>query len=850
MSQNPFAPNLSSDSKEPLANPVPHDSMSAVLLKATRIVLVVFIFLLPLFFLPGLWATLGFQKVLLALGATCVSTVALSLLMLRQNRLASVVPFAWLSFLGFVFVAGVSALFSNSPGDAFRGSVLEIDTVAFLLVLAGVMTLPLVLQRSKKYTMRALEAFLVSSAVLLFYVVIRFFLGPVFPLDSFGSVVSSPLGGFNDLAIFAGLSILVSLMTMLLLPLRMVFQGILAVVTVLSLIVLATVNFFFVWLIVGFFGLLMLLYIVSRDRLFVEVEKTAIDDSSPGWILTALTVLVCAASAWFIIMGDAASTQVSRMFGIEYLEVRPSLSATVDIVRNVYADDLLLGTGPNQFISAWRQFKDPSINNTLFWSVDFGSGSGYLTTIAATTGVLGLIAFLIFQVSYLWYGVRLLFHAKDTDVFWYFVAAVSFVASVFLWLLSYLYVPGHTVLLLAALFTGISFAAGATVTPERVKSIPLVTNRQRGFGLMAVAILLITGSVGVLLMVGEQYVAHATFNSSQATATDIAVIDQAAAVAYEQYQDDTFLGVRSRIALLEMEQLLQLPEPSEGDQRQFLDVSERAIALANLAIENSPENPQHHAVLANVFNNLALAGVDGALARATSSLATAESIDPLNPVYALLEAQMAARRGDAGSARQALQVALSKKRNYTEALYLLAQIDIAEGDTDAAIQTTLSIISLEPNNPTRYYQLGILLTAANRGEEAVLAYGRALEIDPQYANARYLRALQVAQAGQTETALSELKLVQASNPENEQLAAVISQLEEGVEFQAPASDAVEIPVGEQAPQQDADTVTSPVAPDTDLLTPLNPVPDQSEDEVADVEPAEEPLNESEGDTTQ
>jgi len=818
MSQNLFTPNFQQNTgKEQLPQSVTKDALSSVLLRISRLILVGFTLVLPVFFVPGLWATLGFQKVLLALGVVTVAVIVLSLLMLRQNKLSSILPFAWLSFIAFVGVSGLSAILSDS----------ETGTVAFSLVMLGVMTLPFVLQQSKRYTMLLFQAFALSTAALLFYVVTRLFLGPVAALNSFGSVTSSPIGGFNDLAVFAGLSILFSLLTMLLLPLRLLFQGLLAAIVSLALLVLVAANFLFVWLVIGFFGLLLLLYLVSRDRLFIDIETTPVDEFSPNWILTAITVVVCLVSAWFIVLGNSAASVGSQLFGVEYLEVRPSFSATVDIAKAVYAEDLLFGSGPNQFISAWRLHKDPTINSTLFWDTDFTAGSGYVSTLAVTTGVIGLMAFVLFQCFYILYGFRLLFMARSSDLFWYFVAAVSFVSATFLWLMSYLYVPSHTLLLLAALFTGITFAAGSAITPARMVHIKLVTNRQRGFGLMALAILLITGSIGTALTVGQQYQAYASFNKVQASSESIQEIDLQAAAAYAQYQDDAFLGIRSRIALLEMNNLLTIAEPSETDQQQFVTTSERALALTNLAIETSPENPEHYAVLSAVFNNLARAGVDGALARATSSLASAVEVDPYNPVYALLGAQMSAQRGDAVAARAALEEALTLKGNFTEALYLLAQLDIAEGNAEAAIATTQAIISLEPNNPTRYYQLGILQTAVGEVEAAFAAYSAALELDPQYANARYLRALLLVESGQPDVAVSELRIVLENNPDNQQLRAVIQQIETGAELVIPVQDAVEVPVSEQSPNQVDDTVISPSVPDSDLLTPLNVVSEEN-----------------------
>ena len=144
-------------------------------------------------------------------------------------------------------------------------------------------------------------------------------------------------------------------------------------------------------------------------------------------------------------------------------------------------------------------------------------------------------------------------------------------------------------------------------------------------------------------------------------------------------------------------------------------------------------------------------------------------------------------------ARTEIDAALALKSNYTQALLLLAQLEINEGNTELAIATTRNIIQLEPNNPTRYLQLGVLLTANENFVEAVAAYREALMIDPYHANARYLLALIYLNNDQTEVALQELKLVQSTNQDNVELKDLIGQIEAG-EFSSSQNLDIDIPV--------------------------------------------------------
>jgi tetratricopeptide (TPR) repeat protein len=338
---------------------------------------------------------------------------------------------------------------------------------------------------------------------------------------------------------------------------------------------------------------------------------------------------------------------------------------------------------------------------------------------------------------------------------------------------------------------------------------------------MVIAILFISSAMGAWFTYGKQYVAQASFAQAQATQTEPAVLDQAALSSFTLYPDDQFLSVRSRLALFEMNRLLGITEPSEADQQQFIAASNQALTFADAAVAQAANEPSHYAVLAAVYNNLAIAGVENAVERATTSISTAQALDPKNPTYALLTAQLAANRGDVEASRFALQQALQQKNNFAQALYLLAQIDIAEGNQEAAIATTQAIIRLEPNNPTRYYQLGILQSSAENAPAAKQAYTQAIQLDPNFANARYLLALLQIADGELDAALSGLQFIQAANPDNEELSALITTLESG---EVPELATVNSePVNENQPVLADDGVTSTVLPDSDLLTPLNTV---------------------------
>lgn len=822
MSENLFIPKIKPVEKSTKEDVVisKTDDVGTVLQKVAQYAVITLLGLLPIFFMPGLWASLGFDKSILTIGVSVVVVIMVSLMTLRRSKALTTLPISLGLFWAIVLVATVSGLLSGDTQEAMRGSVLETQTAAFLGVLGLAMTIPLVLQGSKIMSVKALALFTVVASILLTYNLLRIIFGADFlPFGSFGSVTISPIGGFNDLAIFAGLMIILSLITLVQLPLKNWLQSALFGLILISLVVLSVVNFFNIWIIVGFFGLLVFLYLLSRDTLFKNTDDLPVP-KSPRLLIVA-TAIVCVVSAVFIVVGEYAGGKINQFTEVNYFEVQPTLGATMDIAQSVYSENILLGIGPNRFADAWRQYKDRSINETLFWDTDFNAGSGYVPTLFVNLGLLGGLLIVVFHVYFVYLGYRMLLRSKHQDSFWYYFGAVSFAAACFIWGMSYVYVPGTAILLLGAVFTGFTFVAAGSLLPNMVRTIPLAINRQRGFFLMAAIILAVTVSVGVLFSVSKQYVAQAQFGKASATAESVTAFEAASLSSFGLYPDDRFVSARAQVQLANLSSLLGIQTPSQEEQQRFLNAAEQAIVFAEQAIAKDATNPDNHAVLASIYSNLALAGVDGAQERAEASLAEAQRLDPLNPGYRLIAAQLAARTGNLPAAREEIAAALNLKSNYTEALYLSAQLDIGEGNTESAVATTRAIVTLEPNNPTRYFQLGVLLSANNNLAEAIEAYKAAVILNPAYANARYLLALSYLDNDQSDLALEQLRIVQQTNEGNEELRALIGQVESGNYVTAP-SPSLDVPVNEVAPSEGfGDTVTTSGDVDSDLVTPVN-----------------------------
>ncbi|TSA17525.1 MAG: tetratricopeptide repeat protein [Nitrosopumilales archaeon] len=72
-----------------------------------------------------------------------------------------------------------------------------------------------------------------------------------------------------------------------------------------------------------------------------------------------------------------------------------------------------------------------------------------------------------------------------------------------------------------------------------------------------------------------------------------------------------------------------------------------------------------------------------------------------------------------------------------------------EGDTEEALIAYDKALELDPNHVSAWNNKGITLSRLKRFEEAIMCYDKAIEIEPQYANAWYNKANALRNFGQS-----------------------------------------------------------------------------------------------------
>jgi len=800
-----------------IARPV--DTLAGFFLRLNQFLILALLAIVPFIFIPGM---IGPFKTFFAIFVVLVCVVVSSFGILRQGVTLQSFPVILLAWFGVVMAMFVSAVLSNDVIYSLRGDMIEPQTVAFLVLLGVIMLLVYSFGRDKKVALWMIVIPIVTTTILAIHQLTRFFLTDTF--FDFGVLSSSSdtlIGNFNDLGIFLTAGILIMLIAVVQLKLRRVMMGGLLALLVLNLLVLMVVNISYLWIVLGFTSLLLLMFLLTRDRFMGQSPRL----NTPPFIPSVIMTFVFVISVVFFVGGSNLGTVVSSWVGVSYIEVRPSITATLDVTRQILSDNAFTGIGPNRFADAWQLYKDQSINQTIFWNTGFFSGASYILTWFATTGIIGIIAWLVFFLVFLYRGVKTLFIVESRDPFWFFVGTVSFVLALYLWGTMWLYSSGSVILIFTAMMTGLYLMAERALyfTNEIIIPKPFTSTRM-GFALIAVVMLMVITTVATGYTVAQQFTSlttylHATDGVEGVDATS--QISTNLLRAHSFYPSDVFLRDIIAYQFRGLNSLLSASELDASQKQQLNNIIDTMVKVSNDLVQFRPYRARNWATVGDVYALLAQIDNGGtAFARANEAYQKAIILDPLNPYYPLQIGLLEIRSGDRALGRVKLAKALELKKNYVEALGVLSQLDIEEGNIVEAIRTTEALVMFEPDNYSRFYQLGILYGAAENRELALGAFSRAIEINPQFANARYMYALHLYSEGKLEEAIKELESVLVLDTDNTLVSTVIETMQDGTfkpDFKLTTSS-----VNEPATVtvQD-DVVTTNEVPDSNFISSVN-----------------------------
>lgn len=743
-------------------------------------------------FIPSATIPFLYTKVtVLALGV--LVTLALFILARLTRGNIIVPPLPLLGALWLVPAAYLlSSLFSGvGIQNGFFGTELEPDTFGFVLLLSVLATLTaLAFRRTQSYQMFFKTVAIIFGLVLVSQVLF-ILVGRVAP--NLVSPTANLVGSFADLGMFVGLGITMSLLALRLLPITGRTRTLMFVGGAVGLFIVALVNSPFVWGLIALVSLgLFIEAIMHRrssgddsdlDGVALMLAENDVEEDAGSSRSLAAPLVTLAVSLFFLIGGATIGNALVTAFGTNVVDVRPSWQSTFDIGSHTYASSPLFGSGPGTFSTQWVKFRDRSLNDTIFWNVDFSSGIGFIPSSFVTTGLVGALAWIGFIALFLFFGLRALLLRLPQDSFVRYVSVASFTGMLYVLALAIFNVPGPIVLVAGFLLAGIFVSSLRYGAQAREWGVIFSRSPRVGFIIVFGLTLLLLASIVAAYVVVERYLASVAYSESTAalTAGNLDAAETAIARSILFAPSDRAYQLAAGVGIARMNNVASDTTLAAADaQQQFQQALSGSIEAALTATRLGPNNYQNWAILGNVYQTVVPLNIEGAYENAKSAYDRAVALNPTSPTLPFVLAQLEIANKNPVAAEENLMQAINLKRDYTQAIFLLSQLAVEQGRAREALEAAEAAAYFAPNDPVVLFQVGILRSANGDNPGAIAALSRSKELNPQYANARFFLAVMYGISGQFAQAVTELEGVAALSPENaEAVAADLAALRAG-----------------------------------------------------------------------
>lgn len=753
--------------------------------KTSFLITLSLLFLLPIFFIPGGALTLENAKAALFSFGILATLLVFVWESWREGSLTwpKSLFLTTTAILPLIYL--LSAFLSTPTMLALFGYNLEVGTFGYILFGSLLLTLAAVIFSDSSRALQSLVVLFASlSLVTLFAAVKVFFNGNHLVWGNFFRNTDTPIGSWTDLGVSLGLLAIFSAFAIGMIPMKRVAKVFLCVIFALSTILLMIVNFSGAFALTLGASILLCLYFAKVEKHFLYSSRGNGDRVFEPMILPIVLGVI---SLLFIINPNISATRgtlgdaVASAFKIDNSNVRPSLSATLNISKAVLSEVALLGSGPNTFGNDWLIHKPLDINATPFWAVAFPFGIGFIPTQIATTGILGTALWLLFFVFFIGLGIKVLGHIPESRAE-RFTLISTFLIALFLWTASFFYVPSATVLLLAFLFSGIFVAMNRKIGTIPTKKILLGESSQISLASVLVLIFITIGAfylgwVGVERTISALHWKKA-IDLSNTEGVSLSSIEDELLKALEFSPEDRHYIALSRLNFTKAQTIASAASVSEENQALFQESLAKSIQAARSAVTINPASYQNWVSLGMIYSALVPEPlkVEGAYEHARFAYNEAMKKNPTNPELLLLLAQLELNNGSVEEARSLIRNSVALKEDYANAYLMLASLEVREGNTSQAIVSTERLALLLPNNPGIFFELGFLKYSNNDYQGAIEALSHVLSLSPDYANAKYYLSLSLIEVGRLSEARTYLEDLSITNPDSLEIKALLESL--------------------------------------------------------------------------
>ncbi len=684
----------------------------------------------------------------------------------------------------------LSFLFTTSSSVGFSGYGIEADTIVFTIIAFLAFMLSFVYFRTQR-TVRLLLStlFVVFGAAVLFQT-ISILMGT--PFATFADKSVNLIGKWNDLGLIVGFLTLMLLVRVELMSASLPWKIATIVGGVILTLILGIINFALAWGMVLAFSLILALVKFVTLRFGA---RDAEDDAAPRtWLSHAPWFALCAIiiSTIFLISGTSLNQQLTSVFPVSSLEVRPSYESTMNVVSDARAGSplrVLVGMGPGTFGEQWLMHKPAEVNQSAFWNLDFNVGFSTITTALGTVGLLGVLAWLIPMLLVIAGIIRAMRSAVLSREDRTLATAVA-LGSIFLFVGLILYVPSQNVILLAMTLAGAAFGflwRQGQAAHEDEAYTPL-----GAYASIVVMVVLLVLTLWSTLVVERRFLAQAFVGKGVAALNAGSVDDATAAAMRAKMFENNFDANRLLLDAggVKLQQIANDTSlPVAVAQQRFASTTADTIAAAQAAIDLHPHDYRPQLVLAQLYTFLATLQIQGAGDIARTTYQESRKYNPKNPQVPLFLSRLEFGLNNPQLGQQYLSEALTLKPNYTDAILFLVQLNIANNDLPNAIAAAQAAVQSAPGVGPLWFQLGLLYYSGGDTQNAISALEQAVVIIPSYANAQYFLGLSYYAQNRAQEGIRMFEELSRTNPDNAEVSAILANMR----AQKPAFDGITPP---------------------------------------------------------
>lgn len=771
-------------------------------------------FATPLFFLPLTSQALDYNKQALIVILSIIAILAWLIKAVKTGKLVWRRSFANILILVFLASYGASTIFSLSRAGSFFG-FLNHPTLSFLSVASFLIIYFLAMNIFQKNNSQpAIEnknlsglsvnvfqgkifqfmfwGIAASGAVGLIQLLGKSF----FPWEFAKSAAFNTVGTFNSLALLLAVGVILGLslvkrntengspLSPLAMKKIMTIMAIITTIFMFAMIVL--INFWLAWLALAI-GIVILLVFSSRGFTKGKIFFLPV-------IFLILTIIFWQFGFVYDLIPIKANTPV---------EIYPTTKASFEVIKGVFGDKLLFGSGPETFVFDWSKYKPEGVNLSDLWYVRFNSPTNWWMNILASGGVVSLLAIGFFIVYVFYKGIRLSLRGRFSDG-----PGLTLLSLFAALTIGKIFYPSNIVLefyfwIAAGLLAGI---LSKYETEKRRFKLNLNKFPRVSAAVSFVLIFAIISGFALIFIKAQHYSAEMNYKKSltalvQKKNWDITIDYLLKAARLNRFQD-TYSRELSRMYLQrateEMSELNQKKKDVSEAGPRIQKFVQNAVGFAENATNLSSNDVANWIQKARVYDSVTGYFSD-ANKKAIESWQKAAELEPANPyiytqlgVSYLVKADIALQAKDkelqgemAKEAENSFIKAAELKENYAPAHYQLAALYEKQGKIADAVRKLETTLSISKNEPGLAFQLGIMYLKNNQKDRAKTAFVIAIKLNPNYSDAKWYLALILESEGDLANAIKLVEQVYELNSQNEDVRTKLEALKKGQISQIP-----------------------------------------------------------------